>query len=147
MDCIQVKHVWSDPRVRSGDQESNIVNGDRVFSAPVRSRCFPRNSFESALRSGLVFLWTAREKAKSVTMDAQLPILDLHHLMPSLRVVCVLIFVLNSSASAQQKLHFDFGPTKTQPGYKAVGSDTFYSKSLGYGFEPDAQGFLCRKHN
>ena len=36
-------------------------------------------------------------------------------------------------------LHFDFGPTKAQPGYKRVGSDTFYSKALGYGFEPDAR--------
>ena len=48
------------------------------------------------------------------------------------------MLLLSSSAVAQQ-FHFDFGRTKTQPGHKRVGSDTFYSKASGYGFEPDAR--------
>ena len=47
--------------------------------------------------------------------------------------------LLLSSSAISQQLHFDFGPTKTQLGHKRVGSDTFYSKASGYGFEPDAK--------
>src|SRR4030095_3797041 len=66
----------------------------------------------------------------------QLPILNLSNLTRSLRIVCVLLICSSTSVIAQQVLHFDFGPTKAQIGYKRVRSDTFYSKTLGYGFEP-----------
>ena len=75
----------------------------------------------------------------------QRTISNLHSSLRIARVACVLL-LLNSSAISQQ-LHFDFGPTKAQPGHKRVGSDTFYSKALGYGFEPDAKDFLRRKTN
>jgi lysophospholipase L1-like esterase len=68
----------------------------------------------------------------------QLPILNLSNLTRSLRIVCVLLICSSTSVIAQQVLHFDFGPTKAQIGYKRVRSDTFYSKTLGYGFEPGA---------
>jgi hypothetical protein len=48
----------------------------------------------------------------------------------------VLVFVLSSSSGVAQQLHFDFGPAKSEPGYKRVRSDTFYSTTSGYGFEP-----------
>jgi hypothetical protein len=63
---------------------------------------------------------------------------NLHSSLRIARVASVLL-LLNSSAISQQVVHFDFGPTKTQLGHERVGSDTFYSKALGYGFEPDAR--------
>jgi lysophospholipase L1-like esterase len=80
-----------------------------------------------------VSTWINNERSKYLVQCLRFNLCNLRNLW-----MTVLVFVLSSSSGVAQQLHFDFGPTKSETGYKRVRSDTFYSTASGYGFEPGA---------
>ena len=78
-----------------------------------------------------VSTWINNERSKDLVRCLRFNLCNLRNLW-----MTALVLILLSSTVVGQQLHFDFGPTKSELGHKRVRTDTLYSTTLGYGFEP-----------